>query len=69
MLWRAVVQPEGLKEMLATIAFYKENAAILKKTFQEMGFSVYGGEWCRASWVKHLAGSQARMHACHPHPS
>lgn len=61
----AGVQPEGLKEMLATIAFYKENAAILKKTFQEMGFSVYGGEWCRASWVKHLAASQTCMRPKH----
>lgn len=35
-------QPEGLKEMYSLISFYKENAQILKDTFQEMGFSVYG---------------------------
>lgn len=36
------VQPEGLKEMYGLINFYKENAKILKDTFQEMGFAVYG---------------------------
>lgn len=36
------VQPEGLKEMYGLINFYKENAKILKDTFQQMGFSVYG---------------------------
>jgi hypothetical protein len=28
--------------MYGLIDFYKENAKILKDTFQEMGFSVYG---------------------------
>jgi LL-diaminopimelate aminotransferase len=37
-----LLQPEGLKEMYGLINFYKENAAILKNTFQEMGFEVYG---------------------------
>lgn len=36
------LQPEGLKEMMSLISFYKENAQILKKTFVEMGFEVYG---------------------------
>jgi hypothetical protein len=36
------VQPEGLKEMMGLIDFYKENASILKDTFKEMGFEVYG---------------------------
>ncbi len=30
----AALQPEGLKEMYGLISFYKENAQILKKTFQ-----------------------------------
>lgn len=38
----ACLQPEGLKEMYGLINFYKENAKILKDTFTEMGFSVYG---------------------------
>jgi len=38
----ACLQPEGLKEMYGTVGFYKENAAILRAAFAEMGFSVYG---------------------------
>lgn len=30
--------------MMGLVNFYKENVTILKKTFQEMGFEVYG-EW------------------------
>uniref|UniRef100_A0A383VQ94 Aminotransferase class I/classII large domain-containing protein n=1 Tax=Tetradesmus obliquus TaxID=3088 RepID=A0A383VQ94_TETOB len=47
----ACLQPEGLKEMYGLINFYKENATILKNTFQEMGFSVYGGEDAPYVWV------------------
>jgi len=34
----ASVQPEGFREMMGLVAFYKENAAILKACFQDMGF-------------------------------
>ena len=34
-----------------TVAFYKENAAILRGTFEEMGFSVYGGTDAPYVWV------------------
>jgi hypothetical protein len=44
-------QPEGLKEMYGLINFYKENAKILKDTFQQMGFSVYG-EWGWGAFVQ-----------------
>eukprot|EP00882_Tetradesmus_deserticola_P002592 GHRQ01002757.1.p2 GENE.GHRQ01002757.1~~GHRQ01002757.1.p2 ORF type:complete len:255 (+),score=81.46 GHRQ01002757.1:912-1676(+) len=47
----ACLQPEGLKEMYGLINFYKENATILKKTFQEMGFEVFGGEDAPYVWV------------------
>eukprot|EP00877_Chromochloris_zofingiensis_P014905 jgi/Chrzof1/9669/Cz04g11190.t1 len=47
----ACLQPEGYKEMQELILFYKENATILKDTFQEMGFSVYGGEDAPYVWV------------------
>ncbi|GLC40261.1 hypothetical protein PLESTB_001633200 [Pleodorina starrii] len=47
----ACLQPEGLKEMHAMIKFYKENAAILKATFTEMGFKVYGGDDAPYIWV------------------
>ena len=45
------VQPAGLREMDETVAFYKENAAILRGTFEEMGFSVYGGTDAPYVWV------------------
>lgn len=32
--------------MHALVAFYKENATILKNTFTEMGFEVYGALQC-----------------------
>jgi hypothetical protein len=62
---RLLLQPEGLKEMYGLINFYKENATILKNTFQEMGFEVYGehqGErevMTSSSWALHDA------HACY----
>ena len=37
--------------MLGLVAFYKENAAILRRTFEEMGFEVYGGENAPYVWV------------------
>ena len=49
------VQPQGLKEMDETVAFYKENAAILRDTFKAMGFSVYGGEDAPYVWVRPVA--------------
>ncbi|GAB4821306.1 hypothetical protein N2152v2_008352 [Parachlorella kessleri] len=47
----ACLQEEGYQQMLELVSFYKENAAILRKTFQEMGFSVYGGENAPYVWV------------------
>lgn len=47
----APVQEEGWKEMNNLVDFYKENAAILLKTFKEMGFSVYGGQDAPYVWV------------------
>ena len=37
--------------MQELIAFYKENATILRQTFIDMGFSVYGGEDAPYVWV------------------
>lgn len=42
---------QGMKEMFGVIAFYKENATILRKTFEEMGFSVFGGVDAPYIWV------------------
>ncbi len=47
----ACLQPAGYAAMLDLIAFYKENAAILGKTFRDMGFSVYGGDNAPYVWV------------------
>lgn len=44
-------QPEGLKAMQGLVDFYLENAAILRKTFTDMGFTVYGGTNAPYVWV------------------
>ena len=46
-----VLQDKGWEQMLGLVAFYKENAAILRRTFEEMGFEVYGGENAPYVWV------------------
>ena len=45
----ACLTPEGLKAMNEMVGFYKENAAILKRTWEEMGYNAYGG--CDAPYV------------------
>ena len=45
------LQDEGFREMSDLVAFYRENAAILRKTFVDLGFSVYGGENAPYIWV------------------
>mmetsp|Transcript_15517 Transcript_15517/g.33670 ORF Transcript_15517/g.33670 Transcript_15517/m.33670 type:complete len:444 (+) Transcript_15517:51-1382(+) len=47
----ACLQGEGYKEMIGLVDFYKENAAILRKAFEEMGFKVYGGRDAPYVWV------------------
>ena len=47
----ACLQDDGWAQMLDLVSFYKENAAILRKTFQDMGFTVYGGENAPYVWV------------------
>jgi hypothetical protein len=47
----ACLQDDGWAQMLELVSFYKENAAILRKTFQEMGFTVYGGENAPYVWI------------------
>lgn len=48
----AIYSPEGQKEVKETIAFYLENASILKKALQEQGFTVFGGDNAPYVWVK-----------------
>lgn len=44
-------QDEGFREMTELVAFYKENAEILRRAFTELGFSVYGGANAPYVWV------------------
>lgn len=39
--------------MLDMVAFYKENASLLKAAFEEMGFEVHGGTDAPYVWVKY----------------
>ena len=48
--WQCL-QPEGYKEMTDLVAFYKENATILRNTFTELGFEVHGGENAPYVWI------------------
>jgi len=47
----ACLQDQGWKQMLELVDFYKVNATILRNTFTEMGFTVYGGENAPYVWV------------------
>ena len=47
----ACLEDEGWKEMVDLVNFYKENAVILRNTFKEMGFTVYGGDNAPYVWV------------------
>ena len=47
----ACLSDEGMAAMTDLVAFYKENASILKKTFEEMGYTTYGGTDAPYVWV------------------
>jgi LL-diaminopimelate aminotransferase len=46
------LSPEGLKENQIVIDYYMENARIIKKGLEEMGFVVFGGTNAPYLWVK-----------------
>jgi LL-diaminopimelate aminotransferase len=48
----AIYTPEGKKEVAAVIAYYLENAAIMRKSLSESGFTVFGGVNAPYVWVK-----------------
>jgi LL-diaminopimelate aminotransferase len=48
----AIFTEEGKKEVQQVIDYYMENAAIMKKSLKEAGFTVYGGENAPYIWVK-----------------
>lgn len=48
----AIYTPEGKAQIKATIAYYMENARIMREAFAEMGIKTYGGENAPYIWVK-----------------
>ena len=46
-----LLQPEGLRQANELVGFYKDNARILREAFQDLGFSVYGGDNAPYVWV------------------
>lgn len=47
----AIYTPEGKAQMKATIAYYMENARMMRDTLTGMGFKVYGGTDAPYLWV------------------
>ena len=52
----AVYSPEGQAQVQALVAFYMENAAIIRRELGAAGLTVYGGEQAPYVWVKTPAG-------------
>ena len=48
----AIYTPEGQKQVKETIAYYMENAKIMRDGLTRLGFKVYGGENAPYLWVK-----------------
>lgn len=48
----AIYSPEGKKQIKETIAYYMENARIMREAFAEMGVKTYGGVNAPYIWVK-----------------
>ena len=55
----AVYSPEGRRQTRATVDFYLENAAIVKKALSALGYSVAGGTDSPYLWVDVKGGSWA----------
>ena len=52
----AVYSPDGQAQVQALVAFYMENAAIIRRELGAAGLTVYGGEQAPYVWVKTPAG-------------
>ncbi|MCA9092763.1 MAG: LL-diaminopimelate aminotransferase [Planctomycetaceae bacterium] len=52
----AVYSPEGKSQVQATIAFYLENARLIREGLQKLGISVYGGVNAPYVWLKTPGG-------------
>ncbi|MCC6580275.1 MAG: LL-diaminopimelate aminotransferase [Phycisphaeraceae bacterium] len=55
----AVYSPEGQKQVRATIDFYMENAAIIRRTLTELGIAAYGGTNAPYIWLKTPKGMKS----------
>lgn len=53
----AVYSPEGMAQCKANIAYYLENAALIRKGLQDMGWEVFGGVNAPYIWFKTPDGS------------
>ena len=52
----AIYTPEGQKETAAVIAYYMENARIMRESLAEIGYTVFGGVNAPYVWVKTKGG-------------
>jgi LL-diaminopimelate aminotransferase len=52
----AVYSAEGQAQVQALVAFYMENAAIIRRELTAAGLAVYGGEQAPYVWIKTPAG-------------
>jgi LL-diaminopimelate aminotransferase len=48
----AALQPAGLQAMQTVVHFYKENARLLRKAFEQQGYEVYGGSNAPYLWIR-----------------
>ena len=48
----AIYTPEGKQQIRATIAYYMENARLMREALMDMGFKVYGGKDAPYLWVQ-----------------
>jgi len=49
---QAIYTPEGQQQVKDTIAYYMENARLMRQTLQQAGLRVYGGQNAPYLWVK-----------------
>jgi LL-diaminopimelate aminotransferase len=55
----AIYTPEGKQQVRQTIAYYMENARIMRQTLLKLGYNVYGGENAPYLWVKTPQGTDS----------
>lgn len=51
----AVYSPEGRQQIMDNIAYYRENARMIKETFESVGIAAYGGVNSPYVWIKTVA--------------